>query len=342
MNRRRPTLHDVASLAGLSKSTAARALSGNGPVAAKARQRAAAAALELGYEPNQQAISMRSGQSRLIGLVIPDIANPFWAEVAKGAQDRAVEADLSLLCFSSDWQSDREARHLRALVRARVDGAIVNPVADSAAALHAFGLPLVLIGSSAGGFPGLPAVGTDIAQSVRLGLDFLNRRGHGTPALIVGPFSRIARTRFVAAVQERLGTEVIETETADYTVEGGQAAMGRLLDRPRRSHLAVFAANDLMALGAMLALRDRGLDCPDDASLLGFDGIGAGAFSSPGLTTVAKPARALGARAVAMLVEAIEGRPAEGPVHLPGWLIERGSVADLAAPAALRVAGGSR
>lgn len=335
MDRRRPTIHDVATLAGVSKSTAARALSGNGPVAAEARERAVAAARSLGYEPNHLAVSMRSGRSRLIGLVIPDIANPFWAEVAKGAQDRAVEEELSLLCFSSDWRPDLEARHLRALVRVRVDGAIVNPVADSAEALQAFGLPLVVIGSGAAGFPGLPGVGSDIPQSVRLGLDHLASRGHGPPALIVGPHTRLARARFVEAVQAGLSAKGLDpdvpVETGDYTVEGGARAMLRLLDRPRHGHLAVFAANDLMALGALVALRERALGCPADASVLGLDGISAGAFSSPGLTTIEKPARAVGRHAVEMLAETIEGRPGDGAVHLPSRLVERGSVADLAA-----------
>ena len=345
MGRKRPTIHDVAALAGVSKSTVARALSGTGPVAAEARERAVEAARTLGYEPNHLAVSMRSGRSRLIGLVIPDIANPFWAEVAKGAQDRAVEEELSLLCFSSDWQTEQEERHLRALVRARVYGAILNPVADSVEALHAFGLPLVLIGSSAEKFPGLPSVGSNIPQSVRLGLDYLSRKGHEAPALILGPPSRIARLRFAEAVRQHLdyrgAARDLQVETADYTVEGGHAAMSRLLDNRRPGPLAVFAANDLMALGALMALRDRGLSCPEDASILGFDGIAAGAFSWPGLTTVEKPGRALGRLAVSMLAAAAEGRPHGGPVCLPGRLIERGSVANLLARDAPALLAGS-
>lgn len=343
MDVRRPTIHDVAALAATSKSTAARALSDKGAITSGTRDRVLAAARQLGYEPNQMAVSMRSGRSRLIGLVIPDIANPFWAEVAKGAQERAIEEDLSLLCFSSDWRSAQEAQHVRALVRARVDGAIINTVVDQAEALHASGLPLVLIGSSAQEFPGLPAVGSDIPQSVRLGLEYLVARGHGAPALIVGPPTRVARRLFISAVQDHLRAQgVVDplvTETADYTVAGGHAAMLRLLDGAlggklaAHDHLTIFAANDLMALGAMMALRDRGLSCPGAASVLGCDGILAGTFSSPGLTTVAKPARALGAQAVTMLTQAIKGAPPLKPVLLPSRLIERGSVADLTAGA---------
>jgi len=334
LDDRRPTIHDVAALAATSKSTVARALSDKGAIAAGVRDRVLAAARQLGYEPNQMAGSMRSGRSRLIGLVIPDIANPFWAEVARGAQERAVEAGLSLLFFSSDWRSDQEAHHMRALVRARVDGAIVYTVVDRAEALHAFGLPLVLIGSSAEEFKSLPAVGSDIPQTVRLGLDYLAGRGHGAPTLILGPPQRIAGRLFASSVRDHLAARGLSrdvvTETADYTVEGGHAAMLRILDaQPGPCHITVFAANDLMALGAMMALRDCGLECPRDVSILGCDGIVAGTFSSPGLTTVAKPARALGTRAVAMLAEAIEGHPALTRVHLPSRLIERGSVADL-------------
>jgi LacI family transcriptional regulator len=104
-----------------------------------------------------------------------------------------------------------------------------------------------------------------------------------------------------------------------------------LAQRREGRHVTVFAATDLMALGAMMAVRDRGLHCPGDVSILGFDGIPAGAFSTPGLTTIEKPARALGRRAVECLVEEIAGHADHGRIYLPCRLIERGSLADLSA-----------
>jgi LacI family transcriptional regulator len=345
MRRRshRPTIVDVARIAGVSKSTVARALSNGIEINAQTRERVLAAARAAGYERNHLAVGMRSGRSGMIGLVIPDIANPFWAEVARGAQDRAAEEAVSLLVFSSDWNHEREARHLQALLRARVDGAIINPVADSFDDLDRFGLPFVLIGSSAERFPETSSVGSDIAQAVRLGLDHMISRGHQHPFLILGPKSRIARARFLRAVYDHwLGRDLdpatIIGEDGEYTVESGRAAMRRLLNRHAGRHLAVFAANDLMALGAMVAAREAGLRCPADVSVLGFDGIPAGAFADPGLTTVEKPARAMGAAAVESLFAEMEKPGGHSRIHLPCRLVERGSLADLRASPLRRAA----
>jgi LacI family transcriptional regulator len=331
---RRPTIIDVARIAGVSKSTVARALSNGAEINPKTREAVLAAARTAGYERNHLAVGMRSGRSGMIGLVIPDIANPFWAEVARGAQDLAAEQGVSLLVFSSDWNHDREARHLSALRQARVDGAIINPVADNFDDLDRFGLPFVLIGSSAERFPETSSVGSDIAQGVRLGLDFLRSRGHGRPHLILGPKSRIARARLLRAVHDHcvahdIDPATLHTEDSDYTVEGGRAAMMRILAASKGKHVAVFAANDLMALGALLGVRDAGLSCPGDVSILGFDGIPAGAFSWPALTTIEKPARAMGRRAVESLFDEIAGRADHSRIYLPCRLVERGSLADL-------------
>lgn len=344
---RRPTIIDVAERAGVSKSTAARALTGSPNITEETRERVVKAASAVGYERNHLAVGMRSGRSGMLGLVIPDITNPFWADVARGAQDRAAKAGSSLLVFSSDWNPEAEAGHLRTLRRARVDGAIVNPVSDSFEDLDRFGMPCVFIGSSAERFPDVASVGSDIAQAVRLGLDHLVSRGHKAPALILGPKSRLARARFLRAVHEHfverdLDPGILAIEDGEYTVEGGREAMQRLLARPRVGHLAVFAANDLMALGAMMAVRDAGLDCPRDVSIIGFDGIPSGEFSWPGLTTVAKPGRDIGARAVEGLFDEIEHKPEHRRIYMPCRLIERGSLADLSTHAPKRVAGAGR
>jgi LacI family transcriptional regulator len=331
---RRPTIIDVAKRAGVSKSTAARVLAGAPNISDSAREQVLRAADALGYTRNALAVSMRSGRSGMLGLVLPDIANPFWGEVARGAQDRAAEAGTSILIFSSDWCAQKEAMHLRTLMRARVDGAIVSSISDDLGDLDRFGLPCILIGSSAERFTDSCSVGSDVAQGVRLGMEHLRSMGHQRPALIVGQQTRrLARARFLRAVHEHcvehdIDPVVLPVESADYTVEGGRLAMQRLLAH-KCGHLCVFAANDLMAIGAMSAVREAGLRCPDDVSILGFDGIQAGAFAWPGLTTIEKPARQIGAQAVAWLLDgstaAIPGARAE----LPCRLIERGSLANL-------------
>jgi LacI family transcriptional regulator len=190
-------------------------------------------------------------------------------------------------------------------------------------------------------------VGSDIAQAVRLGLDHMVSKGHPAPSLILGPKSRLARARFLRTVHEHCVERDVDpaallVEDGEYTVEGGYAAMNRLLERQKIGHVSVFAANDLMALGAMMAVRDAGKSCPGDVSILGFDGIPAGAFSWPGLTTIEKPARELGRRAAQSLFDEIAGRANHGRLYLPCRLVERGSLADLSVPAPLRVAGAGR
>jgi LacI family transcriptional regulator len=338
------TIVDVARLAGVSKSTVARALAGDSDISEVTREAVLKVARAAGYERNRLAVGMRSGRSGLLGLVIPDIANPFWAEVARGAQDRAQEAGSSLMIFSSDWDHGLEAQHLRTLRQARVDGAIVNPVADNFDDLHRFGLPFVLIGSSAERFPETSSVGSDIAQAVQLGLDHLVSKGHLRPWLMLGPRWRIARARFLRAVHDHCVARDTDpanlpTEEGEYTVAGGQAAMQRILERDHSAHISVFAANDLMALGAMMAACEAGRSCPEDVSILGFDGVPAGAFSWRGLTTIEKPARALGRRAGECLFDEVAGGADHGRVYLPCRLVERGSVADLGGrPAAAAVA----
>ena len=342
---RAPTIIDVAERAGVSKSTVARALAGSSNIGDATRDTVLAAAQAVGYVRNHMAVGMRSGRSRLLGLVIPDITNPFWAEVARGAQDKAAESGCSVLVFSSDWDAAREAGHLQTLQQVRVEGAIINPVADNYDSLDRFGVPFLLIGSSAERFSEKSSVGSDIAQAVRLGLDHFVSMGHSAPCLILGPKSRLARARFLRAVHEHcvardIDPAILATEDGEYTVEGGRTAMQRLLARPHVGHVSVFAANDMMAIGAMMAAREAGLRCPQDVSILGFDGIPSGEFAWPGLTTIAKPGRELGARAVEGLFDEIEHKPDHRRIYLPCRLIERGSLANLSAHTPQQMAAG--
>jgi LacI family transcriptional regulator len=326
------TIIDIARLSGVSKSTVSRVLSGSEKVSPEARKKVDEIVSASGYRRNDLARSLRSGRTGMVGLLIPDIANPFWAEVARGAQDAAAEDGVSVLIFNSDWDPEREKRHLRALTQTRVDGVIVNPVRDGLQEIAAFDMPVVLIGSSATRYPHISSVGSDIEQGVALGLNRIAVSGLGQPVLLVGDAERTARERFLTAVRDnmrRLGWSHADLiiEDGHYTVEGGRAALERILDRqlPR----AVFAANDLMALGALQAARHRGLRCPQDVAILGFDGILAGEVSAPALTTIEKPARELGRRAFAVLTDQLRGDAEVLRLSLPCKLNERESLPPL-------------
>lgn len=340
---RRPTIIDVAKRAGVSKSTVARVMGGGKDVSEWAAEAVRIAAEELGYQRNNLAVSMRSGRSGLIGIVVPDISNPFWAEVVRGAQDAAIAARSSLLIFSSDWSAERESIHLQALVQARVDGCVINPITDDAAALdlQALGCPVVLVGTTADLYPGRPSVGSDIDHGVSTALEYLSGKGHGLPKLITGPRRRLARAKFITAVNRYfIGRDIDPTEIeivdGGYTVEGGKTAMAQLLQNFRKGeHLTVFAANDLMALGAILKIREVGLHCPGDVSVMGFDGIPSGEFCAPALSTIAKPARRIGEEALAMLGEAEGKTGSPTKRRLPCRLVERESVRDFTTVAKL-------
>lgn len=332
MNKR-PTIIDVAKHAGVSKSTVARVMSGGEHASEKVVELVKAAAEEIGYQRNNLAVSMRSGRSGLIGIVVPDISNPFWAEVARGAQDAAMSIDSSLLIFSSDWSLERERKHLQALINTRVDGFVLNRVSDSIyqQPLESLGAPSILLGTTADLYPDKSSVGSDIIQGVGVALDYLGACGHEFPTLILGSERRLARAKFVSAVnQYYINRDVdptnIETEDGCYTVDGGKAAMARILKRHSGDHLTIFAANDLMALGAILQARSEGLNCPNDVSIMGFDGVSAGEFCNPPLTTVAKPTREIGGQSIRMLQQLIEGESAITRRRLECKLLERGSV----------------
>ena len=333
------TIVDIAQLAGVSKSTASRALSGATNISAETRERVHAVAEKHGYQRNHLAQSLRNGRSGMIGLIIPDIANPFWADVARGAQDAAGQNGTIVLIFNSDWDPERERQHMRALIKARVDGVIVNPVHDIIDEVTRFDIPAVLIGSSAIRFPALPSVGSDIVQGVRLGLDLLFARGFTAPAILLGQGPRQARETFINAVGRYFqahgrSLDGLIIEDSAYSVAAGRAAMARVLHRAGAGPLAVFANNDQMALGALLAVRDAGLRCPQDVSVLGIDGTPAGEFSEPGLTTVVKPARQIGARAMQLLERAIAGEAGNDHVLLACELELRGSLGVASAVAA--------
>jgi len=328
--KRAPTILDVAEAAGVSKSTVARVLSNSESVDEKTRERVHRASKRLGYERNRLAQALRSGRTGLLGMVIPDVSNPSWADVARGAQDAASRENASLIVLNSDWNPEQEVRHISALRQACVDGAIINPISDRLDSLTKADFHAVLIGSESERFPGLSSVGSDIPQGVSIGLEYLAHVGFTRPALIIGE-PRLARTKFMRAVVDHcvardIDPATLEMEEGAYTVESGKAAMHRLLERPRDRINCVFAANDLMAIGALLAVREAGLRCPEDISILGFDGIGPSAYSDPGLTTIRKPSQELGALAVKQLLASIDGNR-ETVHHLMSCtLIERGSV----------------
>ena len=327
----RATSHDVAARAGVSQPTVSLVLSRNpkARVALATRERVLRAAEELGYQPNVVARSLVRRRSYALGVVVPDIGNQFFADVVSGAERVATEQGYAVfLCEQRDLPLER---HLEALRVRQVDGVILDAAGASLVPRTAFeGLNIVLVDQPSNGWPG---VASDAEGAGRLAAEHLLSLGHRRIAF-VGPSAdvhgfRMRERGFVRAIREagiELPSELLRRTPA--TLEGGYAAMRGLLalaDRPT----AVFCGNDLIALGAHKACTMLGVSIPHAMSLVGCDDIAFARLVTPELTTVAVPARELGARAARLLLRELEGdrSPARTSRPLPVKLVVRGTTA---------------
>jgi len=336
--QRRVTTHDVAARAGVSQPTVSLVLSRNptARVAPETRERVIRAAEELGYRPNVVARSLVRRRSYAIGLVVPDLSNQFFAHVVSGAQRVAVEEGYAvLLCEQNGTGIDR---HLDALRARQVDGVILDAAGASSIPEELLdGINVVLIDQPSQRWPG---VASDAEGAGRMAAEHLVALGHRHVAF-VGPSAdvhtfRMRERGFTRAMRDAgISVDPDLFRRAPATVAGGHAAMRTLLAQ-RTPPTAVFCANDLLALGAYKACAQAGVSIPRDMSIVGCDDIEFAQLVTPELTTIAIPARELGARAARLLVRELAGDPAPPSQHtrpLPVRLVTRGSTAAPAASA---------
>ncbi|MBK8135639.1 MAG: LacI family DNA-binding transcriptional regulator [Chloroflexi bacterium] len=329
--KKRPTLQDVAKTAGVSRATAARVVNGDtGIVRPETRERVLDVVRNLGYERNAIAGSLRSERTYMIALSIPDITNPFWPEVARGVQDTIGLAGYTVVLLNNDWSADREHEHLRRMLQKQFDGLIINPtgtVNDDLKGLH---IPVVVLASGES-YPDFDTVSSDAAQTGSLAMEHLISLGHRRIGLLAGPSRRrksfTHRDTFLGVCAAHgLPVDPDLIVTTAFTQEGGYSAMQTLLALPQPP-TAVFAVNDIIALGALQAAHSAGLQVPEQISIIGMDDIFAAATTFPPLTTIAKPKRDIGETAARFLLERINGTAPEVPRHslLRSTLIARQS-----------------
>jgi DNA-binding LacI/PurR family transcriptional regulator len=320
------TVHDVARRAGVSQPTVSLVLSGHptARVAPATRERVRRAAEELGYRPNVVARGLQQGRSFALGVIVPDLRNPFSIDVISGAERVAAEEDHAvLLC---DARERSVTAHLGALESRLIDGVIVEPAAYAASL--PFSPNLVLINEPSAD---VPSVLADMESAGRLAAKHLLQLGHRAIGF-VGPASDLYRFRsmeraFVSTLKEAgisIRSEWFRRSAP--SVHGGEqaaAALVALAPHPT----AIFCANDLIAIGALKACAARGMSVPRDLSIVGCDDIETARLVNPELTTIAVPARELGARAARMLIRGLSHQRAKTPQPLPVKLIERGTTA---------------
>ncbi len=308
------TIKDIAKAAGVSPSTVSRALNDSPLIKQSTKERIKRLAAELGYERNELARSLVKGKSRALGLIVSDITNPFFAEIAKGVEDVAQGRGYGVILCNTGDDPGRERDYGLLLRRKRVDGQIITSVAledPFLPELERGRMPFVLV-SRISKTVDAPYVIVDDRLGARLAVEHLISLGHTRIACISGPKGtepgHVRAEAFVEVLAEH-GLRVPRSwvKHTEFTWEGGERAAMELLGRRRRP-TAVFAANDLIALGVLVAAHKLGIEVPRDLSVVGFDDIAYASLPLIELTTVAQPTYRMGYLAAEWLIDVLEGK----------------------------------
>ena len=331
----KPTLRDVATAAGVHPATVSRALNPEtrALVNAATARRVIKVADALGYRPNPIARQLKTAKSGTIGLVIPDLTNPFFPPIVRGIEDVLQPEGYSCLIVNTDNDMDRERAQIGSLRFRQVEGLIIatgyseHPLL---AELEHDGVPMVMVNRRTDSAV-ISSITADDLGGIELAVGHLAALGHRSIAHLAGPDSTstgVARARaFRNAVRDRHldADAALVSVCSGWTEPAGAAALRQVLDAGT-PFTAVVAGNDLIALGCYDVLSERGLRCPDDVSVVGFNDMPFLDKLRPPLTTVAVPHHQMGAEAARMLLETLRdpGRPARS-VALPVSLVPRGS-----------------
>jgi LacI family transcriptional regulator len=324
-----PTLADVAGEAGVSLSTASRALREGHAVHNETRARVRAAARKLGYEPNHLARSLRTRSSRLVGVVVPDIAIDFYARTVKAAQDALDRAGYQVLVVNTEREPEREAAALRTLAAHQVEGVLL---AASGEAPQLPSVPVVSFDNILDA-PGVARVALANRDGIGLLVDHLVARHRqrrvayvGGPPMLTSGIERLDGFRHaVAAAGLDCPDEYVRVGDPAWSAASGAEATAALLALPTPP-TAIVAASDTLALGALEALRAAGARVPDDVALVSFDDPYFGDLLDPPLTALSRAERELGDLAASLLLAALEGTGGPpGETRVPVRLIVRRS-----------------
>lgn len=324
------TVYDVAQASGLSIASVSRALNGRPGVSVETTARIRAIADRLGYQPNELARALVAKATQTIALLVPDITNPYFPELVKGVQAAADAQEHLLVLVDAPTERDLLAQRLAALQRKQVDGVIlVAPDVDTLVDDLLGETPTVFLDRAAGGVH--TTVGIDQERAGYDATMHLIAQGHSVIAHVSGPagisVAAERRAGWERACREAgLASTDRLVECGGFAHEDGLRATVQLLERAPEL-TAVFAANDISALGAIAACTRTGRRVPDDISVIGIDGIELARFTAPALTTIAQPTRDLGHTAGLALLRELETGDRAGAIILPTRLQRGASVA---------------
>lgn len=304
-------IREVARRAGVSLGTVSRVINRNPTVAPALRERVEVVIKELGYRPNTLARGLRSQRTHTLGLIIPDVTNPFFSELVREIEQAAGRNGYSIILGNSGESRSSEQLYLDMLADRQVDGLIIIPGVGTRSISPPRNIPIVIVDRP---LPHFPVLASDHRKGAKQAVEYLIKLGHRRIACIAGPPRLI-----VAAERYRGYRQVMERhfqapnlvkrgliEFANFDYESGYQAALQLL-KTNRKPTAIFASSDQHAIGALRAARDAGLEVPHDLSIIGFDDIPLAALVTPRLTTVAQPIAAISERAVAVVLRIRDG-----------------------------------
>jgi DNA-binding LacI/PurR family transcriptional regulator len=329
------SIRDVASRAGVSTATVARVLNGRANVSDELANRVKQAVAELHYVPNGVARSLSRGQTHLLGLLVSDIANPFAGQVARGLEDEATKSGYHVLVGSSDFDPERESELLGSFAARTVDAVALLSARGATSAMQQLmdtQMPLVFVDRRPNGDSTAPVIRTDNVTAAQHAVQYLIGLGHRDLAMISGPPTLPTASQrlqgFRTACRDA-GLEVREECIREgfLGVDGGGLAMHQVLAlRPRPT--AVFSFNNLLAVGALGALREKNVSVPEDLSLVTFDDMELFPYIDPPVTAIAQPAYRIGVEAARALIGLLSGdRFTAREVVLPSEFRQRKSCA---------------
>ena len=326
------TMDEIAKLAGVSKATVSRVLNNvECGVGEETRKRVRQIADELSYslEPGSRKKPMQN--VKIIGLILPDITNPFFAELAKAVELSARKNGYSLVLANTDFSEENECSNIREMMIKHLDGIILVPSGYQAREEHflpkRYQIPMVLMDRKLEGITDIPGVYSNNEYASVISCEYLIRKGAQKIVFISGPLNvstSIERFEGYKAVLAQYGIPFRPEmcRHGNYTVESGYNAVLEM-ERCGVSYNAILAANDLMALGALKAVQELGYKVPEDVQIIGFDNIEFSQYCEPSLSTMQQPTYDMGSKAVELLMKIIDNAEPTQPERLGPKLLMR-------------------
>ena len=322
----KPTIYDIAREANVSIATVSKVINGIGRVSDATRKRVLQIVADLNFEPNVVASALAGGNTRTIGLLLPDVNNPYFSEIVRGAEDEAFGRGYSVLICNTDHNAKKEHEYIRTLRQKQMDGIAIATGSTPAQTIEELvegKIPVVLLSRSILG-ASVATVAVDSYAGGRLAAEYLISLGHKAVGYLSEPLtvtSSVERLRGFQEVMDEHGRTTVLSSDHGFGITTGQRMAAQLLSNPEIT--ALFGANDQLAVGALQACREMGRKVPEQISVVGFDDTVFAKIVTPTLTTVAQPMYQMGAQTLRLLIEAIETgvQPTKSIVFPPELMI---------------------